>query len=230
MSFPIAWQEAALLAVLLAGVPAMALRMSRAREELLRRPRAELYRHSILWQWVLTGAVLAAIYFGSTPGLPGLSMPSLRVSVLAAVIVLAMLLAIGRAFAHWEQETRAIVLKLIPRTPVEKSLFAVLALTAGVCEEFLYRGFVIARLSPLFSVAGASLLSTTAFALTHAYQGRFGMLRAFFMGWALVAAYFWSGSLIPGMIGHSLIDLLAGFYLGPAQLRRYSPSELQLPE
>ena len=90
----------------------------------------------------------------------------------------------------------------------------------GICEELLYRGFVISRLSSLFSsIVWPSLLSTAAFALTHAYQGGFGMLRAFVMGWALVAAYFWSGSLIPGMIGHALIDLLAGFYFGPHRLR-----------
>ncbi len=221
MKLPTDWLEAVLLAVLLVGIPAMALRMRRAREELLRRPRAELYRHSILWQWSLTAAVLAAIYYGSVPGgLPGLTVPSLPISLLATLAVLVALLGIGRAFARREDESRAIVLKLIPRTSMEKGLFLVLALTAGICEEFLYRGFVISRLSSLFSsIIWPSLLSTAAFALTHAYQGGFGMLRAFVMGWALVAAYFWSGSLIPCMIGHAMIDLLVGFYLGPQRLR-----------
>jgi membrane protease YdiL (CAAX protease family) len=102
------------------------------------------------------------------------------------------------------------VAALLPRTRTERRWFALLAVTAGICEELLYRGFGLAALrwadpdlgtSPLIIVTGA------AFGLAHLYQGRLGVILTGTLG-----AYFaWitisTGSLIPVMILHVLLDL-----------------------
>ena len=71
--------------------------------------------------------------------------------------------------------------KIMPRTSTETAIFAVLACTAGLSEEFLYRGFVFAFFARAFAhfplpVASAAILSSAWLAFAHAYQGRRGLL------------------------------------------------------
>jgi membrane protease YdiL (CAAX protease family) len=102
------------------------------------------------------------------------------------------------------------VAALLPRTPAERRAFAGLAVTAGICEELLYRGFGLAALRWVAPGAGhAELIGLTAaaFGLAHLYQGAAGLALT-----ALAGAYFaWiaiaTGSLVPVMVLHALLDL-----------------------
>jgi membrane protease YdiL (CAAX protease family) len=94
--------------------------------------------------------------------------------------------------------------------PTERRVFALLALTAGICEELLYRGFGLAALRwavPDIGQPALIVVTAAAFGLAHLYQGRLGvtltgLLGAYF-AWIAIA----TGSLVPVMLLHALLDL-----------------------
>jgi membrane protease YdiL (CAAX protease family) len=107
---------------------------------------------------------------------------------------------------------------LLPDTAVERFGFVLLSLTAGVCEEALYRGFLIRYLHDdapglplLLALAAASL----AFGLAHVYQGAPAILRTGLAGVALGLAFLLTGSLIPAIVLHVLFDLQGAYVLRP---------------
>ena len=110
---------------------------------------------------------------------------------------------------HAEQPGHA-TLALLPRTVGERRLFTVVGLTAGICEEWLYRGFFLAVVA---AVAGdlpgwvLVLIAAVAFGLAHAYQGRAGILLTGVLGGVMAALYLGTGSLLLPVLLHAAIDL-----------------------
>lgn len=104
--------------------------------------------------------------------------------------------------------------QLLPRSPEERSTFAVLSVAAGLGEEIAYRGYAITVLSPVLGVAGAAVLTSVVFGVLHGYQGALGIVRTGAMGGLLAWGFLASGSLWPAIVAHTLIDLLAGLWLG----------------
>ena len=99
---------------------------------------------------------------------------------------------------------------VLPHTRKELSWFGAVALTAGFCEEFLFRGYFIWALAPWLCWWGAAGLSVVIFAVGHAYQGRQGIFRTGAVGalFTLVVAVF--DSLWPAIAMHALLDLGQG--------------------
>ena len=109
----------------------------------------------------------------------------------------------------------AITEKIMPRTRTETLVYAALACTAGVSEEFLYRGFVFmafVRMVVNFGPpsAAAAILSSAWFSLAHLYQGRRGIITTFIVGMIFAGVRIWTGSLIPAISAHIGIDLVIG--------------------
>jgi membrane protease YdiL (CAAX protease family) len=107
---------------------------------------------------------------------------------------------------------------LLPETAAERFAFVLLSLTAGICEESLYRGFLIRYLHDfapalplLLTVAAAALL----FGLAHLYQGRAALFRTGIAGLAFGLLFVVTGSLIPCILLHALIDLQGVYVLRP---------------
>jgi membrane protease YdiL (CAAX protease family) len=108
-------------------------------------------------------------------------------------------------------------LALLPRSDGERRLFTVVGITAGICEEWLYRGFFLAVVTAV--VGGAPslvlvLVAAVAFGLAHAYQGRAGIVTTGLLGGLMAALYLDTGSLLLPVLLHALIDLR--FLLVPA--------------
>ena len=103
---------------------------------------------------------------------------------------------------------------LLPQTSRERRVFGVLSLAAGTGEELAYRGYAIPVLAPLLGVTGAAVLTTVVFGVMHGYQGPLGMLRTSLMGGVLAVGFLASGSLLPAILAHTAIDLLAGIVFG----------------
>jgi membrane protease YdiL (CAAX protease family) len=102
---------------------------------------------------------------------------------------------------------------LIPGTAREFRLFIPLSITAGVCEELLFRGYLVWVLRSWIGLWPAAIVSMAAFGLGHAYQGaKFG-LRAFWAGVAMGLLAIFTGSIVPGMVLHALIDVGSGWIL-----------------
>ncbi len=101
---------------------------------------------------------------------------------------------------------------LVPERWSEKLAFAGLVLTAGVIEEYVYRGYCFGLLG---SVTGstllAALLATAGFALGHGYQGRKAVLRTALGGAILLVPVLATGALLPSILAHVAMDLTQGF-------------------
>ncbi len=106
------------------------------------------------------------------------------------------------------------VAHLLPHTPREHRLFHVVAVTAGVCEELAYRGFVPWLLGAVMPSWAAITTATAVFAVGHAYQGPTGILKTGVMGGLMVGIVLWSGTLWPAMMLHVIVDLHGGFVGG----------------
>jgi len=114
-----------------------------------------------------------------------------------------------------------LLLDLLPRTGREKRLFAGLSLSAGLGEELAFRGYALAALQ-LLSLHPwiAALATSAAFGMMHAYQGVAGTLRTALVGGLLAASVLKTGSILPAMAAHALVDLGAGLLLGPRLIAR----------
>jgi membrane protease YdiL (CAAX protease family) len=102
---------------------------------------------------------------------------------------------------------------LIPATAVEHRLSGAVAITAGLCEEFIYRGFVMWYLAILAGPIVAVLASSLLFGLGHLYQGGRYVLRTGLVGLGFALLALLSGSLWPGILAHAVADLV-GLDLG----------------
>jgi membrane protease YdiL (CAAX protease family) len=98
---------------------------------------------------------------------------------------------------------------LFPRTSSERWLWILVSLTAGLCEEILYRGFIFSYLATFFQlpVLGAILVSGIVFGLSHAYQGAKGIFGTAVVGLVFGVIYLTTGSLLIPIALHILLDL-----------------------
>ena len=119
-------------------------------------------------------------------------------------------------FGWWPDESDLVRL-LIPATAREKcwAVFT-LAPTAGFCEEFLYRGYMLVLFTEWFhSTAWALVASSVVFGFAHIYQGVSGVVRAAALGALLAYPVILLGSLYPSMVAHFVIDAVALGWLAP---------------
>jgi CAAX protease family protein len=213
--------------LLVAGVPILSYRT--ARDPRIRQvPRLALYSSAVVSQWVLAGVGLLVILVTpltfSDAGFQGVSLASaLRwTGLLILVSLAAMGLSLLLERMGWWPEESELVRLLIPETRREK-VWAVLVLapTAALAEEFLYRGCLLVQLSQWFhSVPWAWAASSVAFGLAHSYQGAVGVIRAAALGALLAYPVVHLGSLYPSMAAHFAIDAVALGWLGPTFMER----------
>lgn len=174
----------------------------------------------------LAGLSMASLVVGALgPGLDALELGPIDAATLgsatlrlgaAAAALIALFHLIGR-FASIPESP--ILARLLPRTPAERRMFAGLSVLAGFGEEVVFRGFLLAVLTPaLGDVWTALVVSSLAFGVLHVYQGPFGIARTAALGGLLGASVIVDGSLWPAVIVHVLVDLVGGLVIGPRTL------------
>ncbi len=98
---------------------------------------------------------------------------------------------------------------IFPKTLEQKLVFLPVALTAGICEETLFRGFCYTELRRLgLGLIAAVLLPTISFVLIHGgiNQDLGLMLFRTAVGLAFAALYIWRGSLRVPILLHAATD------------------------
>jgi hypothetical protein len=101
------------------------------------------------------------------------------------------------------------VAEVVPRTPAERRVWIVAAVSAGVTEEVTYRAFAMSFLASLFgnhNVIAIGVTSSAAFGLAHLYQGWRGVLFTALLGGSLAVVAVASG-LFAAIVVHVIIDL-----------------------
>lgn len=100
--------------------------------------------------------------------------------------------------------------RLVPRTVSELCLWVAVSLSAGFCEEFIFRGYLIWVFQSLLGLWGAAALSLVVFALAHAYLGVKGILSTGILGGLFTLVVLIFGSLWPAIALHALVDIGQG--------------------
>jgi uncharacterized protein len=100
---------------------------------------------------------------------------------------------------------------MLPQRGIELTFWIALSVSAGICEETIFRGYLQPQFMALTKSAPAGiLLSAATFGAAHAYQGlRMTILIALYGAMFGILAY-WRGSVRPGMIAHAWQDSLNG--------------------
>jgi membrane protease YdiL (CAAX protease family) len=208
----------AVLALLVLAVPAFgALMASRMRdaEDAERRKHAR-YARTLLVLWSMTALALYALgLHGESAADVGLHAPDNPVWFGVGPFVVALLLGMSGAGRGDISETYArAIRRVVPRTAADWIWFVPVAATAGLCEEFLYRGYALTQIAAFtHSVTAGVLVSSIAFGLGHAYQGRIGMAGAAITGLLYSGLFLLSGSLVPCVMAHFLQDIVGAALL-----------------
>jgi membrane protease YdiL (CAAX protease family) len=191
--------------------------------------RLVLYASTIAFQWLAVVVVAwRAWAHGYTAQQLGLTIHGrtrlIVVGVVGAATIATLqwlnLRRVGRIPVERRGPLQAIAERILPQSNVELLPYLALAITAGLCEEFLYRGFGMAVFSRLGLQAWAVvLLSAILFGLAHSYQGRGGVVMTLLIGLALGASRIAYDSLVPAIFWHTAVDVVAGI-AGPRYLTR----------
>ncbi|MGH7449378.1 MAG: CPBP family intramembrane glutamic endopeptidase, partial [Longimicrobiales bacterium] len=207
--------------VLLVPLPALLIAEGRRLSGLESLPRRQAYVSSIASLWLLAVATVA-VALSSDYSLDQLGLVPLgpwRTAAFAGVLTAAGV-AVLFAFRLAGVREAPLIRELLPASNQDRVLFIGVSVTAGICEEVVFRGFLIHVLyGATASLPIALLLSSGAFGVAHAYQQPAGALRAALLGLVLAVPLVLQGSIIPAMIAHALLDIIAGIWLARYLLR-----------
>jgi uncharacterized protein len=176
-----------------------------------------LYNRTILFEWLTLALVLVGVWLHGSSLLTVMGdrwrsvSQFLRHVGIALLFLVATIAFTSMAGSHGSAGDQATQF-LLPQGRIEIALWVVLSITAGICEEAVYRGYLQKQFIALTrSVPGGIILSALAFGLAHSYQGfaRASMISV--MGAMGGVLAYWCRSVRPGMIAHALQDVLGAF-------------------
>ena len=208
----------AMLAVVLVAIPVFALIRARtddpdrARE---RRVKHARYARTMLILWGITALALYALrLYGLGPADVGVRPPNQLWEYGAGLIVPAALAFLGVGRRTIDPDYLRKVERVIPNDSSDWIWFVPLSATAGLCEEFLYRGYALTQIASMTGSLGLGyFLSSIAFGLAHVYQGKLGVIGTTITGALYGAVFVMTGSVVPCMIGHFVQDIIGGVAL-----------------
>jgi membrane protease YdiL (CAAX protease family) len=176
------------------------------------------YRTQILWEWSWMVVLVVIVIPIPNPLLfLGLTLPNQIGWIILFALLLGIFLSVyllrrnPNAMAAMQRSMEASSV-LLPSTPAERTWFAIAAVTAGICEELLYRGFLMSYLPTNFSMLAGqliliSIISGVIYGLSRAYQGMKGIAATALTGFSFAIVYALSGSLLPAIVFHILAEL-----------------------
>jgi membrane protease YdiL (CAAX protease family) len=175
------------------------------------------YRRGIVGEWISVGVIVAiGALAGHTATSIGLQSPHDPWVTTQLVGQIALLLVITTLFMRHprfldplRRQARGF-LALLPRTRGERLTFAMLAVTAGICEEVVFRGFGFAYvrfLWPGVTDGWLIVITSVVFGLAHLYQGPRGVLLTGLAGAVFASMTVETGSLLPAIAVHAMVDL-----------------------
>ena len=184
--------------------------------------RIGMYGRTMAFEWLLFGFVLLGVKLNGTPlrAVLGESWSSFRQVLRDTGIAIAFLVfsifvtSLLGGQLHGGGPDPAVQF-LLPHGGSELAVWMALSLTAGICEETLFRGYLQRQFMALAKNAPLGiLLSAVMFGTAHAYQGFAKAVNIGVLGAMYGIFAHWRKSVRPGMIAHTLQDVLGGLFAG----------------
>ncbi|HEY3988275.1 MAG TPA: CPBP family intramembrane glutamic endopeptidase [Acidobacteriaceae bacterium] len=185
-----------------------------------------IYSITLVWEWIM----LALVHWGLL--MRGTSLRQLlgirrrgAVEVwtdiaIAAGFWFASLIALGavglllRVARLHPGDIRGIVAQLAPSSPGELALWIALSISAGTCEEFIFRGYLQQQFTALTRHIWLGIaISAVFFGLAHGYEGASGMLLITLYGGFFGVLAHLRRSLRAGIFAHAWHDSVSGIVL-----------------
>jgi membrane protease YdiL (CAAX protease family) len=99
---------------------------------------------------------------------------------------------------------------LLPSSPQERRWWWLVCITAGVCEETVYRGFLLHYFHTLpfhLSLTWAMVVASAIFGIGPLYQGVAGGVQTAIVGFVFAGMFVMTGSLVVPIVVHAVMDL-----------------------
>lgn len=222
------WADHLIFFLVGVAFPMMSLMSERVSEgeidENILPPKKHLFYTNALMLWVAAMAVFTVINLSNHDfSLFGFSPFVINEKVLIAIGIFGIIYIADLVFGLMVPSIRAKRisnlenLKLIlPINLREFASYIFLAVSAGICEEFIYRGFLINYFlqmlgSSNWSFSMAVLIPAIIFAISHLYQGWIAVAKILILSCLFGIIFLFSKSLILVIIIHILVDLISGW-------------------
>lgn len=100
---------------------------------------------------------------------------------------------------------------LLPRGPLEIVLWIAVSMSAGFCEELVFRGYLQKQLTALTGSGIAAVVGQAiVFGIGHGYQGAKQVVLITVLGCLYGGLALWRKSIRPGVLAHAWSDIFSG--------------------
>ena len=115
--------------------------------------------------------------------------------------------------AHNPQQAN-VVLPSLPAGAIGLSVWLLLSITAGICEEIVFRGYLQRQFAAITGRPSLAIMAQAIlFGIGHFYEGLGAVVEIVLIGLVLGALAAWRGNIRAGILVHTALDVLAGFGL-----------------
>ena len=182
---------------------------------------SRVYYETIALLWLPVVCLVIYLYFTATPiNSVGVTW-SYQWKALTGLSLLVLLIAyfIYDLTVLVNDETKQIKLAeqmtslawFMPKTKPDLFIFTLgLSVSAGICEELIFRGYILNTLSEHVGITFSVIVSSALFGLCHFYQGAFNVIRTFIMGIVFCLIYLSCETIIIPIILHIVLDVYGG--------------------
>ena len=201
--------------------------------------RLRLYRIGIAsaWAFALLCGLLwrhPTLHVAHAPGQPGWIFGArwhtkLVGTLLAVFLALALMPGLlcslqPRRIPGYTRAARTIAF-FLPHTPLERRWFALVSVTAGLTEEWIFRGYLLQELQRQTgcSLSLALAVSSLLFGWNHLYQGLGNTVKTTVAGLAFGVLAILTGGLLIPMLLHALVDLQVNVFFRPERMPEEVP-------
>ena len=144
---------------------------------------------------------------------PRLLAGDLLYAALALGFSYALFIGVDRVLQNGEALTNPL-LPAVPSSGAGIIVWIGLSLSAGICEEIVFRGYLQRQLAALSGSTNVAILGQAiAFGIAHGYEGVGAVIRIVLYGIAFGMLALWRGNIRAGILAHAAWDILAGLGL-----------------
>jgi membrane protease YdiL (CAAX protease family) len=181
-------------------------------------PVSQIYLPTIVIEWFIFFVVFLVLKRGeedlSSVGFSKFNLANLGIGLGFLLVANIVLFGLAHILQLFHLTVPKEIAFILPRTKTERIFWILLSITAGICEEIGFRGYVLTKLNLFLNNWYLTVaISSICFGLGHFYQGVGGIILTATYGLLFCLLFIWRKSLVPGIFAHSLQDLTALFAL-----------------